>query len=89
MPISTCGNRRFGAADGDMEILNRAPAGWRLVVANKSDLPLTAAVPDGALSAATGAGSINSAKLYCMPSAMPPKPSTSSRSSHPSGRSNC
>jgi hypothetical protein len=24
-----------------------------------------------------------------MPSAMPPKPSTSSRSSHPSGRSNC
>ena len=44
---------------GDAEILTRATAqGRHIVVANKSDLPITAAIPPGAVSvsAATGAG---------------------------------
>jgi tRNA modification GTPase len=46
-------------AEGDREILTRAAAqGRHIVVANKSDLPITAAIPPGAVSvsAATGTG---------------------------------
>lgn len=46
-------------AEGDREILTRANAqGRHIVVANKSDLPITAAIPPGAvrISAATGTG---------------------------------